>query len=68
MCEGGGDPRTLASRRHCQLQVVAATAGVIRGGRSGLLAGLMDNAFCGASAYSSTTGYRMFAFQSNNAV
>ena len=28
----------------------------VMGGRSGLLAGLMDNAFCRASAYSSTTG------------
>ena len=38
------------------------------GGWSGLLAGLMDNTFCRASAYSSTTGYRILAFQSNNAV
>ena len=40
------------------------------GGRSGLLAGLMDIAFCKPSAYSSnssSTGHRMLAFQSNNA-
>ena len=59
MCEGEGTQGAAGCRGNCWRDT---------GGRSGLLAGLMDNAFCRASANPSTTGYRILAFQSNNAV
>ena len=51
--KGGGpeDPKCVKGRDRR-----AATAGATTGGRSGLLARLMDNAICRASAYSSTAG------------